>query len=190
MGRDADANARARAQTRSQLLDAALELFAERGFSGTSMAALASRAGVSKGLAYHYFPSKQALVEAVVQQRIEVVASAMAALPDHGSPADRLLAAGTALLEAGQGKSNTFHLYLRALTDPALRHAMTDVATRVDRTAFEAFFVELGAEDPALEARFFQVGMLGILTHLATSPVPVDGKRLVQRLVHAIVERT
>lgn len=48
------------------ILAAALEEFAEHGYAGASMASAARRAGVAKGLIYHYFPSKAALFEAVV----------------------------------------------------------------------------------------------------------------------------
>ncbi len=50
-----------------QILNAALEEFAERGYAGASMAATAARAGVTKGLIYHYFPGKEALFRAVVR---------------------------------------------------------------------------------------------------------------------------
>ncbi|SDB95664.1 DNA-binding transcriptional regulator, AcrR family [Raineyella antarctica] len=66
-----------RLATRERLLDAALELFAERGYSATSMDDVADRAGVSKGTVFYNFGSKQALGLAVVQQaaaRISAVA--------------------------------------------------------------------------------------------------------------------
>jgi AcrR family transcriptional regulator len=44
------------AERQALILDAAVEEFAERGFAGARMAAVASRAGVTKGLLYHYFP--------------------------------------------------------------------------------------------------------------------------------------
>src|SRR3954471_22541915 len=50
-----------------QILDAALEEFAERGYGGARMAAVAERAGIAKGLIYHYVPSKQALFSATVR---------------------------------------------------------------------------------------------------------------------------
>ena len=46
---------------------AALELFAERGFHGTAMPALADKAGVGAGTLYRYFESKEALVNALYQ---------------------------------------------------------------------------------------------------------------------------
>ncbi|WP_162530670.1 TetR/AcrR family transcriptional regulator [Rhodovastum atsumiense] len=56
-----------------QILEAALGEFTARGYAGASMAAVALRAGIAKGLIYHYFPSKAALFRATVQARIQPV---------------------------------------------------------------------------------------------------------------------
>lgn len=56
-------------QRREQLLDAALRLFAENGVDGTSVKAIAHAAGVTPGLLYHYFDSKEALVIALLGER-------------------------------------------------------------------------------------------------------------------------
>lgn len=50
---------------RRQILDAALELFAERGFHGTAVPLVAEAAGVGTGTIYHYFENKEVLVNAV-----------------------------------------------------------------------------------------------------------------------------
>jgi TetR/AcrR family transcriptional repressor of mexJK operon len=60
---------RARAK-REQILQAARALFLERGFAGTSTDALATTAGVSKETLYTYFPSKEALLAAVLEHLI------------------------------------------------------------------------------------------------------------------------
>ena len=52
----------------AELLTAALELFAERGFAGTRLEDVATRAGVSKGTLYLYFANKEDLFKAVVRQ--------------------------------------------------------------------------------------------------------------------------
>ena len=54
-----------------QILDAALAEFAERGYGGARMAAVAERAGIAKGLIYHYFPSKSALFLATIRAATE-----------------------------------------------------------------------------------------------------------------------
>ena len=53
-----------------ELLDAALDLFVEKGFSATRVDEVAARAGVSKGTLFLYFPSKEDLFKAVVRENI------------------------------------------------------------------------------------------------------------------------
>jgi len=54
----------------AELLVAALDAFRERGFAATRMEDIAARAGVSKGTIYLYYPSKQAVFEALVRERL------------------------------------------------------------------------------------------------------------------------
>ena len=53
-----------------ELLEAALALFAEKGFAATRAEEVAQRAGVSKGTLYLYYPSKEELFKAVVRQNL------------------------------------------------------------------------------------------------------------------------
>jgi len=53
---------------REAIMDAALELFVERGFFGTAVPEIAERAGVGAGTIYRYFESKDALVNAIYRQ--------------------------------------------------------------------------------------------------------------------------
>ena len=54
----------------AELLDAALELFVERGYAATRLEDVASRAGVSKGTLYLYYANKEELFRAVVSETI------------------------------------------------------------------------------------------------------------------------
>ena len=53
-----------------ELLDAALELFVEKGFAATRSEEVAARAGVSKGTLFLYFPSKEELFKAVITESL------------------------------------------------------------------------------------------------------------------------
>lgn len=53
-----------------ELLNAALDLFVERGFAATRSEDVAARAGVSKGTLYLYYPSKEELLKAVVRENL------------------------------------------------------------------------------------------------------------------------
>ncbi|RIK89923.1 MAG: TetR family transcriptional regulator, partial [Burkholderiales bacterium] len=53
-----------------ELLDAALDLFVDRGFAATRLEDVARRAGVSKGTLYLYYANKEELLKAVVRANL------------------------------------------------------------------------------------------------------------------------
>jgi AcrR family transcriptional regulator len=70
-GEDAQAKRERRKEARpGELLDAALDLFVEKGFAATRSEEVAARAGVSKGTLFLYFPTKEELFKAVVRENI------------------------------------------------------------------------------------------------------------------------
>ena len=80
---------RRRAEARpDEVLDAAMALFIENGFAATRVDDIARRAGLSKGALYLYFPSKEAVLEALVRRAIVPIAdSALDALRHYeGDP--------------------------------------------------------------------------------------------------------
>jgi AcrR family transcriptional regulator len=64
--------------TRDNILDAAEDVFVDRGFSGSSMKSIAEKAQVAKSLLYHYFASKRELWDEVIHRRIS-----QASLPER-----------------------------------------------------------------------------------------------------------
>ncbi|HVE52224.1 MAG TPA: TetR/AcrR family transcriptional regulator [Ramlibacter sp.] len=70
-GEDPAAKRERRKEARpGELLDAALDLFVEKGFAATRSEEVAARAGVSKGTLFLYFPSKEELFKAVVRENM------------------------------------------------------------------------------------------------------------------------
>lgn len=66
---------RRRAEARpDEVLDAALDLFIEKGFAATRVEDIARRAGISKGAVYLYFPSKEKILEGIVRRAIVPIA--------------------------------------------------------------------------------------------------------------------
>jgi AcrR family transcriptional regulator len=59
---------------RQSVLEAARELFAERGFERTTMRAVGTRAGVDPALIYHYFGDKDGLLAAVIEPPVDLAA--------------------------------------------------------------------------------------------------------------------
>ncbi|MFG2792738.1 TetR/AcrR family transcriptional regulator [Streptomyces sp. NPDC048419] len=63
-------NARVRSEERrAEIVRAALEVIAERGYRGTSLAAVAERVGLTQQGLLHHFPTKEALLVAVLEER-------------------------------------------------------------------------------------------------------------------------
>lgn len=85
---------RRRADERPQeVLEAALEVFVERGYTATNMVEIARRAGVSKGTLYLYYPSKAELLKAVVRQALlGNLAEAQALAQEHSGSCRELIA--------------------------------------------------------------------------------------------------
>ncbi len=74
-------NARRKAETRRRLVEAAQTLFAERGADAVAISEITALADVGFGSFYNYFDSKQAIVDAVVEESLE----AMGELIDHAT---------------------------------------------------------------------------------------------------------
>ena len=84
---------RRRKEARPQeLLDAALELFVEKGFAAARAEEVAARAGVSKGTLYLYYPSKEDLLRAVIKKNLsERLAAGAAQAADFSGSATELI---------------------------------------------------------------------------------------------------
>jgi AcrR family transcriptional regulator len=81
-------------RTRQAILDAALELFADKGYFGTSLRDVATAVGVRESALYNYFKSKEALFDALILAHEHTKTARLGALADDGPIAD-----GRAVLE-------------------------------------------------------------------------------------------
>lgn len=68
---------------RERILEAARKLIAEHGFEATSTKAIAAEAGVPSGLVFYYFETKDALIEAIVDEAPTVLENAIARAPNR-----------------------------------------------------------------------------------------------------------
>ena len=86
--------------TRGQLIEVATRLFAEHGYEGTSIEAVLSAAGVSRGALYHHFAGKEALFTAAVLAISDRVTVEIAeAIRDCTDPVDAMRTAALAWID-------------------------------------------------------------------------------------------
>jgi AcrR family transcriptional regulator len=72
---------------RRQLLDAAVRVFARKGFHASRVGDIAEEAGVAHGLLYHYFKSKDQVLEAVFHENWNVLLARIASVEESDEPA-------------------------------------------------------------------------------------------------------
>jgi AcrR family transcriptional regulator len=102
-------------ERRRQLLEAGARVFTERSYDDASMAEVARAAGISKGLLYHYFPSKRDLFVAT----LEAAAAELREItqPDPGTPIpDQLLAVLDAYLRWIEEHADSYVRLLESAT--------------------------------------------------------------------------
>jgi len=87
-----------------RLLAEAAAAFAERGTDEVSLEEIARRSGVGIGTLYRHFPTRQALLEAVYRDQVEVLGARAAELARADSPADALAEWMTAIVRFGRAK--------------------------------------------------------------------------------------
>lgn len=83
-----------RAERERQMLDAAVAVFARRGFRAASMDEIAEAAGVSKPLVYLYLESKDALFTACIRREADALTAAVRDAVEAGAPPERQLWSG------------------------------------------------------------------------------------------------
>lgn len=158
-----------RRQRTAEIRETALELFAHKGFVNTSISDIAKTAGISKGLMYNYFPSKDHLLEAILKNAIVVGNTVMDKIADHSIPAPQRLQDLVA---------STLHLYKTNLSFFKLLHSLSLQEETMEKFAdlmgqyqvykmdlSIALFKELGSKNPQLEALQLGAQLGGILIH-------------------------
>ncbi|MBU3029459.1 TetR/AcrR family transcriptional regulator [Paracoccus marinaquae] len=128
-----------------QLLLTAAHVFATQGMDKASMSQIASEAGVSKSLLYHYYPSKDALIFAIIHTHLVELDDALDQQDDPALPAkQRLENLVRAVLEEYRGADDQHKVQLNAgpaLTDEQ-RARIHDVERRIVRR-FSALIREI-----------------------------------------------
>jgi len=110
-------------RSRGRIVDAAAALMSERGFAGTSIAAVSQRSGLPSGSIYWHFESKEALLAAVMEEGARRWFDALPRIDDlPTNPAARI----TALFDASEAMLETHPEFLRLLLLIALERRDVD----------------------------------------------------------------
>jgi AcrR family transcriptional regulator len=145
---------------RAQLLSLAVRMFTERPYDDFSMDELAASAGVSKGLLYHYFPSKRGLYLEVLRGAAAELMGLMRPQPDL-PPDEQLRAALLAYMTYVRDRADAYRAMLRGGigTDPEV----AAVAEEVRRWIRDRILEGLGIPRPSPRLRITVTGWVGLV---------------------------
>jgi TetR/AcrR family transcriptional regulator, cholesterol catabolism regulator len=146
------------------ILAAAVELFASRGFDATSIRDIATAARVQPASVYYYYPAKEALLIAIVDQAAAQVTTQILAAARASDPWQRLEQACAAHLSAllhGEGE-----LRVLATEIPSRRTGAVHLALIRTRDAYEDVFRDLVAALPVragVDRSYLRLTLLGAI---------------------------
>jgi len=156
-----------RQRRRAEITETALQLFAKNGYHNTSISKIAKAAGVSKGLMYNYFESKEALLDTILFGAADDKQAAYQSVSMNEIPPKRRL---QMIIEGMFAMINLNLHHWKLMTALSLQD---EISTHIkekfsaQRTAgmqqFTQLFEELGAEKPQLEAFFLGSSLTGIM---------------------------
>jgi AcrR family transcriptional regulator len=128
-----------RSLVETEILERSAKLFAERGFAATTVQDIAETIGVSRSAFYHYFSSKEHILERLTESLIQSTTAALAALPRNAPPAERLVDLVRALTGPIAESPNRFRMLLTrdASMSEASRARLHDLEHEVVRSMSE-----------------------------------------------------
>ena len=175
---------------RNRILDAAQKCFAESGFHAATMATIAETAGISAGLAYRYFPGKDAIVLAIIERQLHLRRERIARLPARTDLCGRMLEAFRELTaskpDAPDGLNPALFLEMSAEATRDAKVAAAIVSSdRLTQEDFRAWLerpeaqggMGLAREEACIEALLMQVFFEGMVVRAAREP-GLDTERL------------
>jgi AcrR family transcriptional regulator len=170
---------------RQTILDAAAEVMGEKGFAGTSIRAVAARAGVATGTVYLYFPDKRGLLLVLAEElgrQLQEVAGRPAR--SAGEAFERLLSAQARFLRAHRRLLQA--LVGMAWFDQAMAAALRKHVFAPLREQLRTLLQACGAEEPAALAAGAQAVLVmnAVLAPLLGSVQP--GKALQEEIVRRV----
>jgi AcrR family transcriptional regulator len=172
--------------TRTQILDAAERLFAERGYRGASIRAITDLAGANLAAVGYHFGSKAELLGAVARRVIEPVNAAQCAGLDRllartqDPPVAELVEAFAGPLfdempAGGEGGARTSRLIVTMITDPA--EEVRGWTGSAEDTVRDRYFAAFGRALPGLSPAELFFRMRGILAVVAVDRVEAGRRR-------------
>jgi TetR/AcrR family transcriptional regulator, fatty acid metabolism regulator protein len=170
---------------RRQILDAAIRVFARQGFHATRVSDIADEAGVAYGLVYHYFPSKEEVLNELFSERWSLLLAAIEDTDQNGaSPREKMEAVAGFIVDSYRHDPELMKVIIVEVTRAANSFGRTHLAEI--RRAYDliAKIVEDGQREGAfrsdIDPTFASMAFYGAIEQLLSGwifeLIPASGK--------------
>ncbi len=121
-------------EKRRVILDAAVRVFAHKGFHTSRVGDIANEAGVAHGLLYHYFSSKDEVLETIFRENWSVLVERIRAVEDSGEPArEQLRHVAAILLRTWRHQPDVVRVVVREIArSPEIQGRISELVKPID----------------------------------------------------------
>lgn len=162
-----------RENKRKQIMDSAIELFAEKGFDSTSINMIAKRASISKGLIYNYFDSKEDLIKVIIHNGFEKFFVEFDPNKDGFLSDEEFIHFINKTFEIIQKNIQFWKLYFMVVSQPAVMKLVEDKLMEILMPFFTImtdFYKNKGYDNPMVHARLFGAMLDGVSLNFMMDP--------------------
>lgn len=162
-----------RKEKKKLILDTALELFATNGFHATSISQITKKAGISKGLVYNYFESKNDILEEISQQAFDTIYSQFDLNHDGMLTKDEFIMFIRSTLQSTHENRTFWKLYYALMFQPHMLESFSEKysarAQEITRM-LHTFLQSEGSVDPDGDLMAISALLKGTAVLLVTAP--------------------
>lgn len=169
-----------------KIVVAATELFATEGYFPTSIRDIARKAGISKGLLYNYFESKEALLKTIALQGMQEIIDQVKPKQNGLLGKEELRNMISGMFRSIDEKRHFWKLYFMIMVQPSVSKLITEdiwAAWIPYQQTLVRSLEAMGAEDPLTDAIFIQCLLDGITANFVMAPGTIQLDNLEKKIV-------
>lgn len=168
-----------RTDRKAAILDAALHVFAEEGYHSASISKVSKKAGVSKGLMYNYFESKEDLLHKLLNEIIMKEAQIMKYVSQNEFTDESITALLKDTVQLLKDDPKHWKLYFLMSVQPEVMKILMEDCKDIHATVYSKYiqyFEKKGHENPLLTVQYFGATFGGIKMSFIMDPehFPID----------------
>ncbi len=181
-----------RKERSTAILDAALYVFAEQGYHSSSVAAIAKRAGVSKGLLYNYFSSKEEVLKRLMHDLVDYALEVLEIEHMDQLTDERFEQIIAKSIDIPLQQPQRWKLFMslsmqQDVTELMLREVLGRFAPYMQ--ALSTYFAAKGYDDPIAMMRVFSALLDGVQMHCLLDPENFPAEKAKEFLIQQFVKQ-